>query len=377
MSLKTSARDEVRTRLVNLDFLRGLFIILALEQHFTYYINMWYVEYFRDAMALTSTYAVHFPMIGKQISSDFLSHVLAVIFTPWVSQIYLTMAAFNLAKKNRITFSTEMPDKLKVYGLIVIYFIFENFLVAPNFGQAISFYPIMLWMVILGALSFIYKYLGFKGILFFTLMAMLRFVLPIEYLSDFFENIIQTNIHPGFEYDARIEYFVLSGCLGFCMGYVHYHLPNYKHNKDFLFAGFGLLLVLLYVVIGDPFVIYDNDYFRTEHDLARTFSGTAYIIGIQAIIISAFLWLEKKNIKFNVPVISWVGAYSLLIFALHRILFVKIIAPISVMLGSLSGRTLGATIIEIYIYIIITLGICYFIKTSPLSDIILQRKRQG
>ncbi len=375
MSLKKNNSDELRPRLVNLDFLRGLFIILALDQHFTYYINMWYVDYFRDTMALTSTYAVHFPMIGKQVSSDFFNHLLAIIFTPWVSQIYLTMAAFNLAKKDQSSFGLEIGNKFKIFGMILLYFILENFIVAPNTGQAISFYPIMLWMVILGFISLIYSYVGIRGILIFTLLALLRFVIPVEYLSDFFEEVIQGRIHPGFEYDARFEYFVLSGCLGFIMGYVHYHMPLYKHKKDLLFAGFGALLVLIYVLIGDTFTVPYDDFFITEHDLARTFSGTAYIIGIQAIVISAFLWLEKKNIKINIPLVNWVGIYSLMIFALHRILFVKLIAPISIMIGSLTGRTLGASIIEIYIYIFMTLGICYFVSKSPLSDIVLQRKK--
>jgi hypothetical protein len=375
MSLKKNNSDELRPRLVNLDFLRGLFIILALDQHFTYYINMWYVDYFRDTMALTSTYAVHFPMIGKQISSDYFNHLLAIIFTPWVSQIYLTMAAFNLAQKDQLTFGIEIGNKFKIFGMILLYFILENFIVAPNSGQAISFYPIMLWMVILGFISLIYNYVGIRGVLIFTLLTLLRFVIPVEYLSDFFEEVIQGRIHPGFEYDARFEYFVLSGCLGFIMGYVHYHMPLYKHKKDLLFAGLGALLVLIYVLIGDTFVVPYDDFFRTEHDLARTFSGTAYIIGIQAIVISAFLWLEKKNIKMNIPLINWVGIYSLMIFALHRILFVKLIAPISIMIGSLTGRTLGASIVEIYIYVFITLGICYFINKSPISDIVLQRKK--
>lgn len=375
MSLKINNNDESRSRLVNLDFLRGLFIILALDQHFTYYINMWYVDYFRDTMALIPNYTVHFPMIGKQVSSDFFNHLLAIVFTPWVSQIYLTMAAFNLAKKDQVTFGIEMLSKFKVFGLILLYFVLENFIVAPNTGQAISFYPIMLWMVILGLISVIYKYVGIRGVLVVTLLAMLRFVIPVEYISDFFEEVIQNRIHPGFEYDARFEYFILSGCLGFIMGYVHYHLPLYKHKKDFLFAGLGAFLVLIYVAIGDTFVVPLNDFFSTEHDLARTFSGTAYIIGIQAIIVSAFLWLERKNIKFNVPLINWVGTYSLMIFALHRILFVKFIAPVSVMIGSITGRTLGASIVEIYIYVFITLAICYFVKVSPISDIILQRKK--
>ena len=375
MSLKIKNSDELRDRLINLDFLRGLFIILALDQHFTYYINMWYVDYFRDAIALTSTYAVHFSMIGKQVSSDYFNHFLAIVFTPWVSQIYLTMAAFNLAKKNQLDFSNGIKNKFKIFGMILLYFILENFIVAPNSGQAISVYPIMLWMLILAIISLIYNYIGIRGVLIFTLLSLLRFLVPIEYLSDFLEELIQGSIHPGFEYDARFEYFVLSGCLGFIMGYVHYHMPLYKNKKDFLFACLGATLVLLYVLIGDTFVVPYDDFFRTEHDLARTFSGTAYIVGIQSIVISTFLWLEKKNIKMNVPLINWIGVYSLIIFALHRILFVKLIAPISIMIGSLTGRTLGASIVEIYIYVFITLGICFFIINSSISDIILQRKK--
>lgn len=375
MSLKKNNNDELGSRLVNLDFLRGLFIILALDQHFTYYINMWYVDYFRDTMALTSTYSVHFPMIGKQVASDFFNHLLAIVFTPWVSQIYLTMAAFNLAKRDQTSFASDLGNKFKIFGFIFLYFVLENFIVAPNTGQAISFYPIMLWMVILGIISLVYKYLGIRGVLVFALLSTLRFMIPVEMISDFFEEVVKTSIHPGFEYDARFEYFVLSGCLGFIMGYVHYHMPMYKHKKDFLFIGLGILLTFIYVLVGDTFTVPLDDFFSTEHDLARTFSGTAYIIGVQAIIISAFLWLEKKNIRFNVPLINWVGIYSLMIFALHRILFVKLIAPVSIMIGSLTGRTLGASIIEIYIYVFITLAICYFVKASPISDIILQRKK--
>lgn len=373
--MKTKNNGELSNRIINLDFLRGFFILLALQQHFTYYINMWYVDYFRDTMALTSTYAVHFPMIGKQIASDNINYWLAIIFTPWVSQIYLTMSAFNLARKDQLSFSEGMTAKFKAFGLIFLYFVFENFIVAPNFGQALSFYPIMLWMVVLTLLSVIYRFLGIKGIVILSLVSLLRFVIPVELISDFFENVIRTVIHPGYEYDARLEYFILSGCLGFIMGYVHYHLPSYKHKKDGLFIGAGILLVLIYVLIGDRFVMYHDDYFRTEHDLARTFSGTAYILGVQAIVISAFLWLERKKITLNIPLINWMGVYSLLIFALHRILFVKVIAPTSVMIGSLTGRVLSASVIEIYIYIFITLALCYFVKVSPMSDIILQKKR--
>jgi fucose 4-O-acetylase-like acetyltransferase len=131
----------------------------------------------------------------------------------------------------------------------------------------------------------------------------------------------------------------------------------------------GLGLVMIYVLIGDPFHVYHEDVFQTEHDLARTFSGTAYVLGMQAMVISCFLWLEKKKIYLNIPIITWVGVNSLLIFALHRILFIKVI----VMWGSVVGRTIGASIVETFTYIFLTLGFCYLIKKTRIADIIVHR----
>jgi hypothetical protein len=371
---KSNGEDVTSTRIVNLDFLRGLFIILALDQHFTYYINMWYVEYFRDAIALTSTYKIHFPMIGKVIATDHLNYMLGMIFTPWVSQVYLTLASFNLAKKSQYLFKEELGSKLKIFALIYIFFMMENFIVAPNLGQAISFYPIMLWMVVMSILGIVYSFAGIRGILVITLISLFRWVIPMDLMSNLFQSVIIYNVHPGFEYDARIEYFFTSGCLGFLMGYVHYHKPNRRHLKDIYFILMGIVFVAFYLAYGDPIAQDPANAFAFEHDLARSFSGTLYVLGIQAIVISGFLWLEKKSIRFNIPIVNWVGLNSILVFAFHRIFFVRILAPLSVLFGSLYGRTLGASIFEMYTYVGITLAVCYFIKASRLGDLILQRK---
>ena len=371
---KNNDGEASKTRIVNLDFLRGLFVILALDQHFTYYINMWYVEYFRDVMALTSTYKIHYSMIGKQISTDHFNHILGLIFTPWVSQIYLTMASFNLARKAQTLFRDELSAKLKVFGLIFIFFLMENFIVAPNTGQAISFYPIMLWMVVMSILSIAYSVTGISGVLVLTVLSFFRWILPMGMISNLFQSLIIYNIHPGFEYDARIEYFFTSGCLGFLMGFAHYQMPNLKKIKDYYFILMGLVFVSVYWMWGDTFIIDPSNSFAHEHDLAQTFTGTLYILGIQAIMISAFLILEKKNIRLNVPIVSWVGLNSLLVFAFHRIFFVRILAPLSVMIGTQLNRTIGASTIELYSYIGITLAMAYFIKVSKMGDLILARK---
>ncbi len=326
-------------------------------------------------MALRSTYAIHFPLIGKQVSMGPIEYWCCLIFTPWVSQIYLTMSAFNLAKKDPFEFRSGLQDRLKGFGLIFIFFVLENFIVAPNTGEAISFYPIMLWMVILSALSLIYSFLGIRGIIALTLFSTLRFIIPIEVLSDFWEEAIRNSIHPGYEYDARLEYFIMSGCLGFLMGHVHYHRANIKNQKNTYFIILGLVFVFLYYIWGESFSIERTNAFATEHLLAESFWGTLYILGIQSILISSFLWLEKKNIKLNVPVISWVGLNSLFIFSIHRILFVKLIAPLSTMLGSLFGYTLSPNSLQLYLYISITILLCYFIKVTSINDIIFQKKK--
>ena len=371
---KSNKENVTPERIVNLDFLRGLFVILALDQHFTYYINMWYVEYFRDAIALTTTYKIHFPMIGQQIATDRFNHVLGIIFIPWVSQIYLTLASFNLAKSSQELFREKLSQKLKVFALIFIFFLMENFIVAPNLGQAISFYPIMLWMVVMSIMGIVYSFLGIRGIVVLTFFSLFRWIIPMDLISTLFQNMIVYNIHPGFEYDARIEYFFTSGCLGFIMGYIHYHKPNLKYLKDMYFILIGLMFVAFYWIYGEAIVIDPANAFAHEHDLAQTFSGTLYILGIEAIVISSFLWLEKKSIIFRIPIINWVGLNSILVFAFHRIFFVRILAPLSVMFGSLYGRTLGASSLELCAYVGTTIAACYFIKNSRMGDIILQIK---
>lgn len=334
---------------------------------------MWYMEYFRDSTALVSTYKVHFAMIGKQIPADKIYLFLDYLFTPWVSQIYLTLACFNLARKSSELFKEDLVTKLKFFGMLFFFFLLENFIVAPDTGEAISFYPIMLWMIVMGIISILYAYFGIVSIVGLALISMLRWILPIEGISESFEMLMINQVHPSFEYDARIEYFLSSGCLGFILGYVHYHKRSLSESKDYIFASLGVFFIAIYYFFGERYIQDATDVFAHEHDLAKTFSGTLYILGIQAAIISLFLLLEKKSIKFKIPILNWVGENSLIIFSLHRIFFVRVLAPISLLIGAFYGHTLGASTLEVYTYIIITILFCYFVKKSRIGDLILQR----
>ena len=371
--MSQSNLDE-RPKITNFDFLLGFFVILAMDEHFTYYLNWWYIDFFKEFSVLKTTYQIHLPMLEKNLQTDHFNALLGNIFIPWVSQIYLSLAAFKLAGKDSSILNDNLFSRIKIYLLIILVFIFENFFVAPDFGQAISIYPITTWMIILTLLTLTYAKFDIKGIIFILIISLTRWLIPIDQWSDFFQNTMIKNIHPGFEYDARIEYFLTSGCIGFILGYIYFHKELVK-EKFFISAIFiGALLASTFFLTGGSFYSDPTNSLSNEHELARTLQGSVYIWGMIIFIISLTTTLEMKNIKIKLPIVNWVGNNSLTIFGTHRILFLKIIMPISMFIGAMSGRTIGASTIEIYIYISCSIGLGWLLLKLKLHRIIFPQK---
>lgn len=315
-------------RLENFDFLRGVFIFLALYQHYTVYLSYWFVDYFKDQTLLNTLYPVFQGYMGVRLPADEVTTAFAWFFTAWVSQIYLTLAAFNLSKRNQADFKKILPTKLKIFFSIYLFFLFESFVVSPDFGLAISFSPIMAWMVILTLISLAYSCFGERGVFILLLLSLTRWFVPHSLnLSIDLEIWVQEWIHPSFEYDARIEYFLTSGCIGFLLGRFYYGFTQWRRFQYGLIF-LGVLLCLPWLIFGDSFEIDKFNLFLTEHDLAKDFFGSLYIYGAQLILIPSFMWLQMRNIKLKIPFFHWVGVYSLLVFAFHRIFMVHIGGPI-------------------------------------------------
>ena len=93
---------NTKQRIVSLDFLRGLMIFMAVFEHYTGYLNYWYIDFFiRERSAWESVYVSHLPMLNKMLSMDNTTGMISALLVPWVSQIYLALAGFNLAIKNQ------------------------------------------------------------------------------------------------------------------------------------------------------------------------------------------------------------------------------------------------------------------------------------
>ena len=212
----------IKNRIYGLDFLRGLFIVMAIFEHYCGYLNYWYVDFFhREMPAWKSVYGSHLAMAGNQLPMDTLSATLTTYCVPWVSQIYLALAAFNLSRKPQHEFSTTLNSKLALFAGCYLALVCESMLVAPNFGEAISFYPVMLWMVLLALFSMVYSLLGITGmILLIPLAAISSF--SIDHSHSLFTSVetwIQTHVHTDFEIDSHFDEFMLSGCIGFVYGW--------------------------------------------------------------------------------------------------------------------------------------------------------------
>ena len=351
--------QESKTRLANFDVLRGVFIVLALQQHFAFYLNAWYIDFVRFSNFGSTRYSIHQPHYGTTILPlDDVTAWMAWAGTPWISQIYLSLAAFNLAARNQSELREVLSRKLRLFAAIFLFFAAENMIVAPSIGEALSVYPLLVWMLILAILAIVHARFGLKGILVLWLAnEALRFALPFDAWARSFETAMRGVTARGFEFDARPDLFLGAGCLGFMLGALHYR-TNHRWRHEYVF-GIGAVLIALYAVFGPPFYINRMNILETEHLLAGNAWGTLGIWGSVALAMSGALMLEARGLRLQLPVLSWVGRHSLLVFGLHRIIFVHFLGPLREFAGARLGVPMRNNTLEIYVAIALSIGISF------------------
>lgn len=347
---------DASPRIQCLDFLRGFFVFLALWQHFAFYLNYWYVSYYQGWEFWGELFEAHAPFVTIQIPVDYISHLAAWFFTPWVSQIYLFLAAFNLARP-----STRTSKKQKVAIFIGLFFLFtfENFIVAPNIGEALSLYPLQTWMICLFVILIVADKFKEKGVWFLFLLGLILSVLPTDGFINFFEQVGREYLHKNFEIDARPHYFLSSACLGYLFGRSWWN-DQLKAWKSWLIVSSGAILI--WVVWGQEFNVNPSDVFATEHDQAKSLIGLIGIHGIELLIVGAVLFLYKRGFDIRIHFFNWIGRYSLLVFFLHRIIFTKIIMPLRMLVYNIWDIKIEAHFYEFWFYILIVVCCAWMVR---------------
>lgn len=367
-----SSQTTSPRRLHSFDILRGFFIFLALLEHYTYYNNVWFRYFFKNHEATSTSYSFYQNIQGRSLPMDDILYYLALYFVPWVSQIYLTLAAFNLGQRSKMEFRLVMGSKLKIFLLLFIFFTLENFLAAPNFGGALSLYPIQTWMLLLSALTLIYALTGTIGVIVWMFIGLGVQAMPTE-LMDMIEAILQVLWHPDFEIDARPHYFWVSSCLGLLSARLYYTQKLNTLPKLFIMLATGALLCLPYWLGDQGFSVDRYDVFKTEHDLSFFAAGNLFLWGAQIILLSLALMTEHLKLSRPLPILTYLGIASLPIFALHRIFYIHIYGPIREFLGAKFMYIPEVTFLGQAFAIVLLVALVWWVGRTRLSKLIMER----
>lgn len=316
-------------RITGLDLLRGLVIFMAVFEHYTGYLNYWYIDFFNREHALwDSFYLSHKAMAGHLLPMDNTTAQVSAWLIPWVSQIYLALAAFNLSRRSQERFRPQLGGKLVLFASIILILYVEGLVIAPNFGEAISFYPVMLWMCLLALFSLVYAWFGIRGMLVLTVLSLLLDQFGVQTLLGNIDSWMKLHVHPDYELDARLDLFMASGCFGFLYGWCWHQRPQWRDRLNGLVLTLSLIALVIYLAFGESSSVELSDIYANEHELALDMAGRAGIWGMEFLVIGAVLWLHQRNINLCWRPLNWIGMYSLTVFIFHKSIFVHLWGPL-------------------------------------------------
>lgn len=344
-------------RIHALDFLRGTYIILACGQHYA---------------ALLSLAGV--PMQGLLLW-------LFWALTPSGDQVFLALAAFNLARRPRGEFASVWRRKLFAFFVIFCLFVLEGFFRAIEPSQALTWGPMQTWMVVLIILTFLYRFTGWQGIaLLFAAQLSYWFIPAPAWYPDLLASLNSNMFFALVQYDSPIELFVGSGCVGFLIGYYYYHGSRPRFIARPVFSRLGLVFLagaaamLPFLAYGTYWTVHEPFVWQEEYMVASQFSGILSIWGCIGMIISSALLFEECIAPVKVAAVNWIGRYSLLIFAFHLIFFVRVVMPVHFYFGP----KLGFPPVNIFsvqcLYVFSMIFLCYLIIKSR---VLLMMHSQG
>lgn len=346
----------IKKRLHTFDFLRGFFIILALIEHYTYYLNFLFIKYYKDDWYVSIEYELT-KWVGP-LPTDSIIQLLGFIFISWVSQVYLALASLNLTmtlKKDKAVFIR----KLKMYLLLFIIFTIEKMIVSANWGEFLSLDPIQNWMVVLSGISISLYYLGKTAT--FSMGVIIGLSVFVPALNDPFL-LIERNIQeilPGFSLESRPQIFIISALIGAWFGE--------KMNTDFLGSKKHYLLFpfLITLALASYQFAPSNSVSRLnimyyEYDWSFSAFGSLYIWSIISLVFLASMFLEKRGISVRLPVINFIGQKSLWYFVFHRIFFLVCYLPARILFSNYSGVPIQNNILEVFIAISIYTLLFYY-----------------
>jgi uncharacterized membrane protein len=287
------------------------------------------------------------------------------VFCPLVEQLFIALAAFNLARRSRAEFTRIYPAKLRQFAALFAGIYVVQFLAWSEYlGVALTFGPIQAWMLILGLIAVLYRYAGWKGVACAWAASGLAWVLPVAGWGDALQAWVTAEYGIGWEYDARPEYFLGSACLGFLVGQLHYHAGVPWRRQVELLAGVGAILFLPWLWAGDPLTSSRTALFASEHEVMRSPWGALGAWGQLCLCLAGALWAQARWPGREIAFLGWMGRWSLLIYAIHQVFWTRLLFPLHVFLAMQLETQVRSTDAIAFTEVALTLIACWMLTRS-------------
>lgn len=332
-------------RIQVLDFLRGVFIFWALGQHFTLYLA-----------------GLGFPISKTNL---FLCWIMA----PWGEQLFLALAAFNLAKRSQEEFKSVFLTKLQIFAVLFVTFLVEGFFVSIDLGAALSWRPLMTWMFVLGLLAILYRYGGVRAVIIAFIAHWGFWLLPMaDWNSAVEASIRHAFALPSFSYGAHVNLYFGSACLGFLLGYVFYQR---NEARRLLWAMLlGAAAVVAFLLFGQYWPLELSEMLSKQTFVVEQFLGACFVWGCQLLLLSGALLLETRWRPIRVPLVNWWGVNSLLIFVIHRAVFLHILLTVRSYLVVAASWPIENNFFQCMLLVLSALAAAWLLKRSKLLKIV-------
>ena len=329
-----------------LDALRGFAIVFAMAEHFTAFLQVWYAGYFREMRLIDQSFAIFKPRVGQVLAMDDGLHAIAVALIPWLTQLYVFLAAANLARRPRAEFAAVYPRKMRLFAVLFVAFTLEQMLLARDVGEMLLFGPTQLWCVLLAVIATIYRFGGVWPVAGLFAAAWLRYLVPIHAWEHGLQDWLRAAVHPSMFIDAWPDVFLPAATGGFLlMSAVRGGLTR---RKTLSLVAAAVAAIGWYEATRPAFYVPRDRLFATEHLVTSWASGQAAVLGFLVLLTLGALALDRTRWMRPVPLFSWAGRQILPLYLTHKIFFVFFWMPLRDLVATWQGALPELTVAEVF-----------------------------
>lgn len=255
------------------------------------------------------------------------------VFCPWGEQFFIALAMVNLAWGSDEAFRRRARGRLIKLATLAAACLFAQFLAwCEDLAWATTFSPVHAWVILLGLAVVARARWGLRGLMLGASVVALAGVGasflsggPLAY-GNHLEGWVRGVVRFAWDYNARPEYFLTSSAAALVVTGLYQLKPATWVYGRALAAGF--LLMVPWLLVGEFTWPSRTGLFSNEYAVAMSGVGQLFLGGLSALVVTACLEADRRGFRREIPLLNWLGRYSLEIYLLHAVLQSRVLFPL-------------------------------------------------